>query len=676
MATALALLGCAGRDPPAPAPPRRAAKLPVCHDAPRVELRLPAAEIASGQGHTCAVGPAGQVHCWGANHHGQLGDGTRDRRTAPVAASIADAAQIAASRDSTCAVTRAGEVRCWGRHFDAAPRTIAGLDRVRRLALSGSVGCTVHAGGSVSCWGIQVPDSVHRHVIPPTPIPEVSDAVDVALGDAGVCVLHACGRVSCAGSPWGRDPRDYRLWLALPLQEQKDVPDAVQIVSAGSEWSRPRICALRASGEVLCWAPHVSAPSAPVRVAEASDLVSLWGGAATCGQRRDGRIACWDLGLWDPDAPASSDEDRRSLPRVDVADVPAARSLAVGYAWRCATRESGRVSCWGFLLGGETGLVVAAASVPELRDAADLSAGAVHTCAVTRAGDVVCAGPRGLTNGLGDPGGGWSIANPGPIEGLHGMARVAAGDGFACALHARGEIFCWGRDDAGQLGDGPHHQDRLLPQPVVAIRDAVGLSAARRHACAVRRGGEVMCWGASPGGREDASPAPVRGVAGAVEVSAGDSEACARLRSGGVICWSGGGARTIAGAGDAVALASGAAHTCARLRSGLLACWRAGEARATPVPGLADVIDVDAGGDETCAVTRAGRITCWGRDEPERRRPWEAVGEAVRVTTSGDHACAGLASGAVVCWGDNRFGQTGTPAYAVRFPPTDMLGMP
>ncbi len=39
-----------------------------------------------------------------------------------------------------------------------------------------------------------------------------------------------------------------------------------------------------------------------------------------------------------------------------------------------------------------------------------------------------------------------ALPNPGPLRAL------AAGDGFACAVVASGDVYCWGRNDVGQLG--------------------------------------------------------------------------------------------------------------------------------------------------------------------------------------------------------------------------------
>ena len=49
-----------------------------------VEGNLSFATLAAGQDHTCAVTWSGETYCWGANGFGQLGDGTRTDRYAPV----------------------------------------------------------------------------------------------------------------------------------------------------------------------------------------------------------------------------------------------------------------------------------------------------------------------------------------------------------------------------------------------------------------------------------------------------------------------------------------------------------------------------------------------------------------------------------------------------------------
>ena len=42
--------------------------------------------LALGRSHTCGATTAGDVHCWGANASGQLGDGTTTDSPAPTRA--------------------------------------------------------------------------------------------------------------------------------------------------------------------------------------------------------------------------------------------------------------------------------------------------------------------------------------------------------------------------------------------------------------------------------------------------------------------------------------------------------------------------------------------------------------------------------------------------------------
>ena len=75
------------------------------------------AEVAAGDGHTCARKQDVTLWCWGDNAHGELGDGTTaSPKPSPVQVSALDTsvAQVAAGSYHTCAIKQDGTLWCWG----------------------------------------------------------------------------------------------------------------------------------------------------------------------------------------------------------------------------------------------------------------------------------------------------------------------------------------------------------------------------------------------------------------------------------------------------------------------------------------------------------------------------------------------------------------------------------
>jgi alpha-tubulin suppressor-like RCC1 family protein len=71
--------------------------------------------IDAGDRHTCGISVDGSAYCWGDNTLGQLGDGTRTSRPAPVAVAGGQRYRsISASADHTCGLTTDGILYCWG----------------------------------------------------------------------------------------------------------------------------------------------------------------------------------------------------------------------------------------------------------------------------------------------------------------------------------------------------------------------------------------------------------------------------------------------------------------------------------------------------------------------------------------------------------------------------------
>jgi alpha-tubulin suppressor-like RCC1 family protein len=178
-------------------------------------------------------------------------------------------------------------------------------------------------------------------------------------------------------------------------------------------------------------------------------------------------------------------------------------AVSVGGGHTCARRTTGRLFCWGHDEGGELGndapLVDQATPVQVARARTDwgsVSAGYLHTCARRTTGRLFCWG-RDNGGQLGDnPALG---RHPTPVE-VAGertdWSSVSAGDRVTCARRTTGRLFCWGDDDHLDLGDGLPQAPQPVPVEVDGARtDWAALDLGLNHACARRTSARLFCWG-------------------------------------------------------------------------------------------------------------------------------------------------------------------------------------
>ncbi len=264
-----------------------------------------------------------------------------------------------------------------------------------------------------------------------------------------------------------------------------------------------------------------------------------------------------------------SDTISDTLTTVNIGSVVAVATSRHGVegGFACAiTASSNRVSCWGAGSRGQLGQGSEDAStpltVPGLTGASALTLGPAHACAIVTAAE----GPRVECWGAGEAGqlgnGSSGDRGPSPIDVPNGPdaptldrpAQVSAGASHTCALDGDdGEVWCWGANDEGQLGDGtttgrlrPVRVDMTeLGEELGESRVAVAIAAGGFHTCALFAGGHVACWGSSRYGQAGRFGASVRTprripFEQPVEVlDAGLLHTCA-LSAGEIYCWGAG----------------------------------------------------------------------------------------------------------------------------------------
>lgn len=223
--------------------------------------------ITAGERHSCALTTSGGVKCWGNNHDGELGDGTRKDRVTPVDVKglTTGVAAISAGWRHSCALTTAGGVKCWGNNHDGqlgdgtendspAPVDVPGLTSgVLAIAARWRHTCALTSGGGVKCWGGnhhgEVGDGTRADRYTPVDVAGLTSGVKaIASGWRHVCALMADGGVKCWGSNHEGQLGD---GTGIDRKTPVDVVAimvGVTVIAAGGQHT----CALKQGG-ITCW---------------------------------------------------------------------------------------------------------------------------------------------------------------------------------------------------------------------------------------------------------------------------------------------------------------------------------------------------------------------------------------------------------------------------------------
>ena len=301
--------------------------------------------------------------------------------------------------------------------------------------------------------------------------------------------------------------------------------------------------------------------------------------------------------------------------------LPAAfTSVASGEFHACGLTAAGSAWCWGrnstSQLGAPTTEICPASDLSSVPVACStvavevagghvfqsLEAGNTHTCGVTVAGEIYCWGD----NTWGQLGNANRVIQPAPVlvQSPHTFASVSAEFRQTCALSTTGAVFCWGANHNRQLGSLSPEMCGTVPCSTVPL--AVAVPAASQvdvglaHACARTTVGDIYCWGWNAFGQ--------------IGTGAASSPVSPRLVSGGP--WE--------------SMSAGAIHTCAIASGGAASCWGGDFAMGTigngtkspsltpsPVAGNLSFAQIDATNGNyvfthSCGVTTAGVAYCWG----------------------------------------------------------------
>ncbi|AKU95526.1 BNR repeat domain protein [Labilithrix luteola] len=352
--------------------------------------------------------------------------------------------------------------------------------------------------------------------------------------------------------------------------------------------------------------------------------------------------------------------------------------------------------------------------------------GGEHTCGLVKDGTVRCWGRDSMTppqsvDGIVEPGdnalgrGGLvsalESATPQPVSGLGNVTQISVGSNFGtCARTSDGSVFCWGRNDYGQLGRPASEARLLTPTRVEGLPPVDEVQLGAVTACAIGSADRALyCWGQWMTGLgvdagDDPTFAPQRvstfrppvhavvvGAGHRDELSGGDT--IMALLDGGILA-SVGRHLAVGTIGSEPPSRPAEIEGVARIGAfafvgydGLVTRWSylqdafgstTGFVHETLyLPARAEVVDVKLGGVEALAqggaLLSTGRLFRWGLNssgtlgvdpstEARANYPREVTGlggQVVSFATMRSSTCALLVSGEIKCWGANGNGELG-----------------
>ena len=346
--------------------------------------------------------------------------------------------------------------------------------------------------------------------------------VDITRGNDDTCALTSTGTVYCWGdSPCGEvgaplGGGDAELG---PVPAPRHVLDGVRGISAGAGST----CAITNGGELECWGSLVSQFSntmgggagqsctpnpTPTRIDGVPPLAAVASTLANgCGVTEDGELWCWGsngngllarAGL----APCSyySPCDTASYPpaRADLLDGKV-KDVTIAFGGAFAFTASNQLMSWGtsVTIGRTSSADVDPNPLPvDLPNISSISI-SLHGDGQSR-GNNVCAAAQGRVYC-------WGGYNAPPrVVALPAdqYATQVSASLHTCTRTIDGSVFCWGSNQAGQLGDGTGIDHYLVPTKVEGLKaKAAKVVASKATTCALLLTGEVQCWGANDKGQ-------------------------------------------------------------------------------------------------------------------------------------------------------------------------------
>ena len=439
-------------------------------------------EVSAGKYHSTALNSEGEIWSWGDNADYQLGDNNSTIDSSiPVQESFANTnwASVSAGRYHTVALNKDGEIWSWGKNDygqlgnssndnSGIPVQESTTGTWSKVVAGEYHSAAFKSDNSLYLWGANDLGQlgVGTSIDSTSPIQESTQSTSWLSISGGYG--FAIG-LQQDGTYWAWGTNDYGQYgngsasgsSLTPIQEDSS-STTWQSISAGLNHT----VAIKSDNTLWSWGENsdgqlgdgtTTGSSIPVQEITGS---TLWSSVSThynhtAAIRTDGTLWLWGKNDYGQLADADGSEDDSSIP----------------------TQEASASTNW-----------------------ESVSTGAYHTVAI-KDGEIWSWG-RNNDGQIGDGTDGIAVTATQESTNSTNWAKVSAGGNTTAAINDDGEIWSWGAGDDGQLGDNSFVDSSLNPvQENSRSINWDNLSVARNHTIAINTDGELWSWGDNDNGQ-------------------------------------------------------------------------------------------------------------------------------------------------------------------------------
>ncbi len=328
----------------------------------------------------------------------------------------------------------------------------------------------------------------------------------VSTGEYNTCAISADDQIYCWGSNGNKYLGDQsKLNSLVPIKTSSVASLAGKSFKAVSVGTYST-CALDFSGDVYCWGDipdYGNLGKDPTKLITIRGVKSIEVGTElSCAINNDSKVYCWNSSEIEPNPTLVEGElVGKEAIEVSVGQSHACAITSDKKAICWGANYSGQIGN-GVQDYQPTPVDISAKGDINGKEVTTISAGYSNTCAIAE-GQAYCWG----SNESGQLGIGTTgiiskvpkaVKTSGEFDGKT-VLSISVGSGFVCAVASDNKAYCWGVNAAGQLGTGdkikktePHPVDDSGVLNNLSIK---AITVGTANSCAIDMNSQIFCWG-------------------------------------------------------------------------------------------------------------------------------------------------------------------------------------